>query len=78
MKGDRMGRNVRTVDDVLQLLDGLFAPEAARWTADAATWSVSCMADPADLRIAVYRLAAAWTGFTSTRDADRLCLDVVV
>jgi SAM-dependent methyltransferase len=27
-------RNIRTVDDVLKLLDGLIAPEADRWTAD--------------------------------------------
>lgn len=33
-----MDRNIRTVDDVLTLLDGLFAPEADRWTADAAEW----------------------------------------
>lgn len=33
-----MDRNIRTVEDVLQLLDGLFAPEADRWTADAASW----------------------------------------
>ncbi|MFH8793364.1 class I SAM-dependent methyltransferase [Streptomyces sp. NPDC017941] len=33
-----MDRNIRTVDDVLKLLDGLFAPEADRWTADAANW----------------------------------------
>lgn len=33
-----MHRNIRTVDDVLTLLDGLFAPEADRWTADAAQW----------------------------------------
>ncbi|MEV6673712.1 class I SAM-dependent methyltransferase [Streptomyces sp. NPDC051162] len=33
-----MDRNIRTVDDVLKLLDGLFAPEADRWTADGATW----------------------------------------
>lgn len=33
-----MDRNIRTVDDVLTLLDGLFAPDADRWTADAATW----------------------------------------
>ncbi|MGW7072837.1 class I SAM-dependent methyltransferase [Streptomyces sp. NPDC054855] len=33
-----MHRNIRTVDDVLKLMDGLFAPEADRWTADAATW----------------------------------------
>ncbi|MET9433820.1 class I SAM-dependent methyltransferase [Streptomyces sp. NPDC006551] len=33
-----MDRNIRTVDDVLKLLDGLFAPEADRWTAGAAGW----------------------------------------
>lgn len=33
-----MDRHIRTVDDVLNLLDGLFAPEADRWTADAAPW----------------------------------------
>ncbi|KUF16898.1 class I SAM-dependent methyltransferase [Streptomyces silvensis] len=33
-----MDRNIRTVDDVLDLLDGLFAPDADRWTADAANW----------------------------------------
>ncbi|MFE0135953.1 class I SAM-dependent methyltransferase [Streptomyces sp. NPDC059037] len=33
-----MHRNIRSVDDVLKLLDGLFAPEADRWTADAADW----------------------------------------
>ncbi|GGO40750.1 methyltransferase [Streptomyces lasiicapitis] len=37
-KGLRMDRNIRTVDDVLKLLDGLFAPGADRWTADAADW----------------------------------------
>ncbi|MEV4329074.1 class I SAM-dependent methyltransferase [Streptomyces sp. NPDC049597] len=31
-------RNIRTVDDVLQLLDGLFAPEADRWTSGGADW----------------------------------------
>jgi SAM-dependent methyltransferase len=30
-----MDRNIRTVDDVLRLLDGLFAPEADRWSAGA-------------------------------------------
>lgn len=29
-----MDRNIRSVEDVLQLLDGLFAREADRWTAD--------------------------------------------
>ncbi|WP_328666124.1 class I SAM-dependent methyltransferase [Streptomyces sp. NBC_00322] len=33
-----MDRDIRTVDDVLRLLDSLFAPEADRWTADAASW----------------------------------------
>ncbi|MFE9770488.1 class I SAM-dependent methyltransferase [Streptomyces sp. NPDC005931] len=33
-----MDRNVRTVDDVLSLLDGLFAPEADRWTERGAGW----------------------------------------
>ncbi|MEU6181009.1 class I SAM-dependent methyltransferase [Streptomyces coeruleorubidus] len=33
-----MDRNIRTVDDVLTLLDGLFAPEADRWTGRGAGW----------------------------------------
>ncbi|MFD9482393.1 MULTISPECIES: class I SAM-dependent methyltransferase [Streptomyces] len=33
-----MDRNIRTVEDVLKLLDGLFAPEADRWTAGGASW----------------------------------------
>ncbi|MGW6566577.1 class I SAM-dependent methyltransferase [Streptomyces sp. NPDC054975] len=33
-----MDRNIRDVDDVLKLLDGLFAREADRWTADGAGW----------------------------------------
>jgi SAM-dependent methyltransferase len=33
-----MDRNIRTVDDVLALLDGLFAPEADRWTGRGAAW----------------------------------------
>ncbi|MFF9121805.1 class I SAM-dependent methyltransferase [Streptomyces sp. NPDC014889] len=33
-----MERGVRTVEDVLALLDGLFAPDADRWTGDAAGW----------------------------------------
>jgi hypothetical protein len=40
-----MDRNIRTVDDVLNLLDSLFAPEADRWTADAAAWWDSFYAD---------------------------------
>ncbi|MET7568765.1 class I SAM-dependent methyltransferase [Streptomyces sp. NPDC005492] len=35
---DQRGRNIRTVDDVLRLLDGLFAPEADRWSSRAASW----------------------------------------
>ncbi|MFI6097778.1 class I SAM-dependent methyltransferase [Lentzea sp. NPDC051213] len=38
-------RNIRTVDDVLALLDGLFAPEADRWTAQAGDWWDSFYAD---------------------------------
>jgi len=33
-----MERNLRSVEDVLELLDGLFAPEADRWTAGGASW----------------------------------------
>ncbi|MET9699486.1 class I SAM-dependent methyltransferase [Streptomyces sp. NPDC006529] len=33
-----MDRNIRTIDDVLRLMDGLFAPESDRWTAGAADW----------------------------------------
>ncbi|MFH9611253.1 class I SAM-dependent methyltransferase [Streptomyces sp. NPDC017448] len=33
-----MDRNVRTTDDVLALMDGLFAPEADRWTEGGAAW----------------------------------------
>lgn len=33
-----MDRDIRTVEDVLKLLDGLFAPEADRWTAGGASW----------------------------------------
>ncbi|MFD5620770.1 class I SAM-dependent methyltransferase [Streptomyces yangpuensis] len=33
-----MDRHVRTMEDVLRLMDGLFAPEADRWTADGASW----------------------------------------
>jgi SAM-dependent methyltransferase len=40
-------RSVRTVDDVLRLLDGLFAPEADRWTDSAASWWDSFYADRA-------------------------------
>jgi SAM-dependent methyltransferase len=41
-----MDRYIRTVDDVLRLLDGLFAPEADRWTGDAgSSWWDSFYAD---------------------------------
>ncbi|MFF1463137.1 class I SAM-dependent methyltransferase [Streptomyces sp. NPDC058330] len=33
-----MDRNVRSVEDVLRLMDGLFAPEADRWTSGAGAW----------------------------------------
>lgn len=33
-----MDRSVRGVEDVLRLMDGLFAPEADRWTAGGAGW----------------------------------------
>ncbi|AQU65502.1 class I SAM-dependent methyltransferase [Streptomyces niveus] len=40
-----MDRNIRTVDDVLKLLDGLFAPEADRWTSGASDWWDAFYAD---------------------------------
>ncbi|WP_407550964.1 class I SAM-dependent methyltransferase [Streptomyces sp. Pv4-95] len=40
-----MDRDIRGVDDVLRLLDGLFAPEADSWTSDAAAWWDSLYAD---------------------------------
>nr|WP_277815382.1 methyltransferase domain-containing protein [Streptomyces sp. PRh5] len=42
-----MDRNIRTVDHVLRLLDGLFAPEADRWTAGGAPWWDGFYADRA-------------------------------
>ncbi|MDQ1045080.1 class I SAM-dependent methyltransferase [Streptomyces sp. V4I2] len=33
-----MDRNIRSVNDVLRLLDGLFAPDADRWTDRGASW----------------------------------------
>ncbi|MEU7647920.1 class I SAM-dependent methyltransferase [Streptomyces huasconensis] len=33
-----MDRDLRTIDDVMKLLDGLFAPEADRWTSGGAAW----------------------------------------
>ncbi len=40
-----MDRHIRTVEDVLTLLDGLFAPEADRWTEGGASWWDSFYAD---------------------------------
>ncbi|MGX1853055.1 class I SAM-dependent methyltransferase [Streptomyces sp. NPDC055299] len=40
-----MDRNIRTVEDVLKLLDDLFVPEADRWTNDAAAWWDTFYAD---------------------------------
>jgi SAM-dependent methyltransferase len=40
-----MHRNIRSLDDVLRLLDGLFAPEADRWTSEASSWWDSFYAD---------------------------------
>ncbi|GAA3070493.1 class I SAM-dependent methyltransferase [Streptomyces roseofulvus] len=34
----RTDRNIRTIEDVLTLLDGLFAPGADRWTEGGAAW----------------------------------------
>ncbi|MFF1301448.1 class I SAM-dependent methyltransferase [Streptomyces sp. NPDC058307] len=42
-----MDRTIRTVEDVLQLLDTLFAPQADRWTADAGSWWDGFYADRA-------------------------------
>ncbi|MFI0906638.1 class I SAM-dependent methyltransferase [Streptomyces sioyaensis] len=42
-----MDRNIRTIEDVLTLLDGLFAPEADRWTAGGASWWDGFYADRA-------------------------------
>lgn len=36
--GVHVQRHIRSVDDVLALLDGLFAPEADRWTERAGDW----------------------------------------
>ncbi len=33
-----MDRNIRSVEDVLRLLDGLFEPDADRWTDGASSW----------------------------------------
>ncbi|MEV5434502.1 class I SAM-dependent methyltransferase [Streptomyces sp. NPDC052682] len=40
-----MDRNIRTVEDVLRLLDGLFAPQADRWTDRGADWWDAFYAD---------------------------------
>ncbi|WP_407839314.1 class I SAM-dependent methyltransferase [Streptomyces sp. DSM 116496] len=42
-----MDRNIRSVDDVLALMDGLFAPEADRWTAGGSAWWDGFYADRA-------------------------------
>ncbi|WP_447040655.1 class I SAM-dependent methyltransferase [Streptomyces sp. DSM 118878] len=42
-----MERDIRTIDDVMRLLDGLFAPEADRWTAEGASWWDGFYADRA-------------------------------
>jgi SAM-dependent methyltransferase len=42
-----MDRHIRTVDDVLRLLDGLYAPEANRWTDRGAAWWDGFYADRA-------------------------------
>ncbi|MDT3399430.1 class I SAM-dependent methyltransferase [Streptomyces sp. B1866] len=44
---DRTDRNIRTVEDVLTLLDSLFAPEADRWTTGGAAWWDGFYADRA-------------------------------
>lgn len=36
--GPEGARHVRTMEDVLRLMDGLFAPAADRWTAGAGAW----------------------------------------
>lgn len=33
-----MDRDIRTIDDVLKLMDQLFAPDADRWTTDGSDW----------------------------------------
>jgi SAM-dependent methyltransferase len=40
-----VNRDIRTVDDVLRLLDGLFAPDADRWTEAGADWWDAFYAD---------------------------------
>ncbi|MFJ2773815.1 class I SAM-dependent methyltransferase [Streptomyces sp. NPDC087300] len=42
-----MDRDIRTADDVMKLLDGLFAPEADRWTTEGAAWWDGFYADRA-------------------------------
>jgi SAM-dependent methyltransferase len=42
-----LNRNIRTVEDALNLLDSLFAPEADRWTPGAAPWWDGFYADRA-------------------------------
>ncbi len=40
-----MDRSIRTIDDLLALMDSLFAPEADRWTAGGAAWWDAFYAD---------------------------------
>ncbi|ADB31347.1 Methyltransferase type 11 [Kribbella flavida DSM 17836] len=40
-----MDRTIRTIDDVLELLDTLLPPEANRWTTDGASWWDAFYAD---------------------------------
>ncbi|MET7487285.1 class I SAM-dependent methyltransferase [Streptomyces sp. NPDC005538] len=47
MDRNQQGRDIRTIDDVLRLLDGLFAPDADRWTTGAASWWDGFYADRA-------------------------------
>ncbi|MGW0824117.1 class I SAM-dependent methyltransferase [Streptomyces sp. NPDC002845] len=49
MDMDEAGRDIRTVDDVLELMDRLFAPEADRWTEDGADWWDGFYADRSKL-----------------------------
>lgn len=42
-----MDRNIRTMDDVLDLMDELFVPETDRWTSDAGSWWDGFYADRA-------------------------------
>lgn len=43
--GFRVHRHIRSLDDVLTLLDGLFVPDADRWTERAGDWRDRFYAD---------------------------------